>query len=123
VRWSNRARVASPRMDGIEVGVIFVVVGGLFCVAVAEGTIRLLGRGSRKPPPRHTRRLIYPTMAFGLTIGAICAWAFTSHHQGVGVAVLIASFLIPEAIILPLRIRRSRRAADAARAQRRSHAE
>lgn len=51
-------------------------------------------------------------------ITAVCAWAFASGHSVIGIAVLVAVYVLPEFVLLPLRIRRSRRAADAARAHR-----
>jgi membrane protein YdbS with pleckstrin-like domain len=64
------------------------------------------------------RRAVWLSMAVALVIAAGCGWAFTHGHAAVGIAVLVAFYVLPEFVLIPLRIRRSRRAADAARARR-----
>jgi len=48
----------------------------------------------------------------------IAAVAFASRHAAVGIAMLVTFYVLPEFVLLPLRIRRSRRAAEVARARR-----
>lgn len=71
---------------------------------------------SETTPP--ARRLFWLSMGAGLVIAAFEVWAFSTHHAAVGVAVLIAVFVLPEFVLIPLRIRRSRRAAEVSRARR-----
>ncbi len=107
-------------MTAVGTAIVSVAIVGLIGVGAAEATFRFLRRRSKKPPPPRLRLRFYPAMGLGLIIAGVCAWAFASHHAGIGVAVLIAFLIVPEMIILPIRVRRSRRAAESARAQRSS---
>jgi hypothetical protein len=69
---------------------------------------------------RAKHRLLWGWMGATLVmIGAVEAWAFSTHHAAVGVAVLIAVVVVPEFVVIPLRIRRARRSAEHSRARRR----
>jgi hypothetical protein len=54
--------------------------------------------------------ILFTTVAISMA----CAWAILNGHAVIGIGVLIAVFLLPDLVLIPLRIRRSRRrAADA----------
>ena len=57
-------------------------------------------------------------MAVTLVIGVVPAWLLVSGHAAIGIALLVAFYILPELVLVPLRIRRSRRTAEAARARR-----
>ena len=68
------------------------------------------------PPAK--RRIIWVCLAVTLVVAAFCGWAFANGHAAIGIAVLVAVYVLPEFVLLPFRIRRSRQAAEAARARR-----
>jgi hypothetical protein len=62
-----------------------------------------------------TRRLFWLTMGAGIVIAAFEIWAFSTHQAAVGVAALAAFVILPEFVLIPLHISRSRRAAQLTR--------
>ena len=68
------------------------------------------------PPDKRRQAWLY--MAIGLAIAAVGGWAFTSGHAAIGIAILVAFYVLPQFVLIALRIRRSRQAAQAARARR-----
>lgn len=104
-----------------------LIITGVFAVLMLAGiywlsnvflhTIGIKTLAEQAPPKR---RLFWLSMGAGLVIAAFEAWAFRTHHAAVGVAVLIAFFVLPEFVLIPLRIRRSRRAVELSRARRAS---
>ena len=39
----------------------------------------------------------------------VCVWAFATHRPFIAIGVLVAGFVVPELVLIPIRIRRSRR--------------
>jgi hypothetical protein len=70
--------------------------------------------------PLARRRLFWLSICAGAVIAAFETWALNTHHGAVGIAVLIAFFVLPEFVLVPFRIRRSRRAAEVSRKRRAS---
>ena len=66
-------------------------------------------------PPRK-RRLFILMMLGSLAITLAVVISFASGYPGIGIGILIAFYILPTFITTPLRIRRSRREAEAARA-------
>jgi hypothetical protein len=107
--------------------VVALIITGVFVVLVLAGSywlsnvfLRKIGIKTLGEQPSRNRRLFLLSMSAGLVIAAFEAWAFSTNHAAVGVAVLIAFFVPPEFVLIPLRIRRSRRAAKLSRARRTS---
>lgn len=55
-------------------------------------------------------------------ITAVSVWAFTTGRPAIGIAILVAFYILPTLVMTPVRIRRSRRRAEEARAQREQRA-
>jgi hypothetical protein len=68
--------------------------------------------------PAAKRRVMAVTMAVLVGFTAFVGWLFATGHPVVALALLVAFYILPELVLIPLRIRRSRRAAEAARARR-----
>jgi hypothetical protein len=101
---------------GIDIAAVVITL-----VAVIAGTRVGLHVGRRfglKTPsdlPPDQRRRLYLVMA-GSVIPALAAGlAIASGHPGVGIAILVVIFVLPEFVWLPLVIRRSRRQAEESR--------
>ena len=73
--------------------------------------------------PREKQRVFWLMIAVMAPVSAVCAWAFGTGRGALGVGVLVAVFVLPEFVLMPLRIRRSRERADAARAARQARSE
>jgi hypothetical protein len=107
-------------------GAVAAVVAAVFLLGVSywlgNACLRKLGHKTLAETlaemPRRARRHLWLSMLVGLAIASVVGWAFSSHHGAIGVAVLVALFILPEFVLVPLRIRRSRRAAETSRARR-----
>ena len=99
--------------------VISVVVGGWLGTKLASrmGTNRLAELNPQEKRRAYTRLGVL--LAIYVPATAVSVWALTSGHVGIGIAVLVAAFVLPDFVIVPLRIRRSREAARAAESRRR----
>jgi len=97
--------------------VVLVLAGSYW---LSNVFLRKIGIKTLGEQPSRNRRLFLLSMSAGLVIAAFEAWAFSTNHAAVGVAVLIAFFVLPEFVLTPLRIRPSRRAAKLSRARRTS---
>jgi hypothetical protein len=119
-------RAQAPTSGYVSVVDDVVVTLGIAAV-LSVGTYVLVMRWFRRHgyatprdlPPRQ-RRLLWLGLLLALLVTIVCGWAFATGHPAVGIAVLVAFYILPEFVLVPLRIRRSRRAADAAR-RRRTH--
>ena len=116
-RWENASGRhggddATSAIGQLPATVLVVALGlaGTFVVYLVvrqRGQAAAIGRG-------------FWLMMAGMSIVAgISAWALTTGRPAVGIALLVAAFVLPELVLLPLRIRRSRAAAEAARETRR----
>ncbi|MEA2495926.1 MAG: hypothetical protein QOJ29_3837 [Thermoleophilaceae bacterium] len=82
--------------------------------------LRLSRRAGATPsdlPPRKRRIFVLMMVGtFAITLAVVIS--FASGKPGIGIGILIAFYILPTFITTPLRIRRSRREAEAARAAR-----
>ena len=104
--------------DIAAVAFVAVIGGGTYWLMM-----RFLRRHGLKTPavsdlPPDKRRMFWLSLAAAVAITVVCAWAFASGHAAIGIAVLVTFYVLPEFVLLPLRIRRSRRAAEVARTRR-----
>jgi Zn-dependent membrane protease YugP len=97
---------------------------GFVCVALGLWLANELAR--RVGLPTFTdlsvrRRVIVVASIAGTTAVALfAAWTIANGQPAVGIALLVAVFVLPELIVLPIRVRRARRRADVARGARRA---
>ena len=61
-------------------------------------------------------------MAATLVVAFVAAWGFAEGHPAISIGLLVALFVLPELVLMPLRIRRSRAAARVAREARQARA-
>jgi fatty acid desaturase len=80
--------------------------------------LRRIGIKTRGELAPATRRVLWLCSGGGLVIAAFATWAFGTHHAAVGVAALVAFLVLPEFVLIPLRVSRSRRAAELSRERR-----
>jgi hypothetical protein len=104
--------------DIAAVAFVAVIGGGTYWLMM-----RFLRRRGLKTPaisdlPPDKRSMFWLFLAAVVVMTAVCAWAFASRHAAVGIVMLVTFYVLPEFVLLPLRIRRSRRAAEVARARR-----
>jgi hypothetical protein len=105
-------------MTAIETAIAGMAAVAATGVVVAKTTFRLLQQHRDTEPLPRLRRRFYPAIGLAVAAAGVCGWAVASHHTGVAVATVIAIMIVQEFILLPLRIRRSRRATESARTQR-----
>jgi ABC-type phosphate transport system permease subunit len=91
-----------------------VVALGLGMTAAVYLRLRRRGHAAKATP---TFWLLMVGMS---VISGVCSWAFATGRPGIGIGVLIAAYVLPEFVLMPLRIRRSRAAAEAARSARKA---
>jgi hypothetical protein len=89
------------------------LAGGAICAVVILTTLFLIRPGGRSIAelPESKRRAILVTLAGSLVTMMVVVWSFAAGHAVVGVAVLVAVFVLPELVLILLRTRRSRAAA------------
>jgi predicted CDP-diglyceride synthetase/phosphatidate cytidylyltransferase len=98
----------------------------LYALVVVAATVLGLWLGSRL-----ARRLGYEAglrarlrawamVALCTAVTSFAVWELTHDEPAIGLAVLVVFLVLPELVLVPLRIKRSRRAADEARARRRA---
>lgn len=102
---------------GIATVVIVLVAGGVGYWA-SHALLPKFGLQAPREQPPAKRRMLGLFLGVSLVIAAVVGWAFSTGHAGIGVAVLIVCFVLPEFVLIPLHIRRSRRAAERSRASR-----
>jgi fatty acid desaturase len=104
------------------VAIAAAVIITTFCIAAGVWLgVRLAARLGAKPlrelPPQTRRRFwLFLGLATLPTIGVVIA--FASGHPGIGIAILVAVYILPTFITTLLPIRRARREAAAARLRR-----
>jgi hypothetical protein len=94
---------------------VAVVAGTVWFSSRYWSRIGLMRPGDLPPGKRRNFWLIVVGSSLPALIGGI---AIADGHPALGIAVLIAAFVLPEFVLMPIRIRRSRRVADEARARR-----
>jgi hypothetical protein len=65
-------------------------------------------------------RLFWLMMVGSSFVNGVVAWSFVTGRAAIGIALLVAVFVLPELVLMPLRIRRSRATVQAAREARRA---
>jgi hypothetical protein len=103
-------------MAWVAVAVLFVA-SMLLGVAIAYRVGPRLGIDMRRLTPAKRRRL-----AVMLTVGGafamVIVWALSTHHVAIGIGLLLAIMVLPDLVLVPLRIKRARRKAQESRAAR-----
>lgn len=99
----------------IATGVIILLAVGLGYWASNVLMPRFGLKTMREQPPAK-QRVFWLFVGIAVLIAVFEGWAFNSHHGGAGIIVLIVVFVLPEFVVLPLRIRRSRQLAERSRA-------
>jgi hypothetical protein len=103
-------------MDWIIVVVLFVA-SMLIGVAVAYRLGPRMGIDVRRLTPSKKRRLAIMLLVSG-AVSLLIVWALGTGHTALGIGTLIGALVVPEFVLVPLRIRQSRQRADATRARR-----
>ena len=101
--------------------VLTLVIAAILAVGTYLLTMRWFRKRGYTTPrdlPPQQRRLLWLGLLVALLVTVACGWAFATGHPAVGIAVLVAFYVLPELVLIPLRIRRSRRAAEVARRRR-----
>jgi Na+/H+-dicarboxylate symporter len=57
-------------------------------------------------------------LSVGGIIGLLIVWALATNHVAIGIGLLLATTILPELVLVPLRIKRARRKAEESRATR-----
>jgi hypothetical protein len=91
-------------------------VAAAFVVALGLGMSVAVYLLLRRRGQAHKATRTFWLMVVGMSIvNGVVAWSFVTGHAALGIALLVAIFVLPEFVLMPLRIRRSRAAAQAAR--------
>jgi hypothetical protein len=101
--------------------VLTLVIVAVLIVGTHVLTMRWFRRRGYTTPrdlPARQRRLLWLGLLVTVLVTVACGWAFATGRPAVGIAVLVAFYILPEFVLVPLRIRRSRRAAAVARQRR-----
>jgi hypothetical protein len=113
---------AEPRYDcGVSAIVAPALIAAAALVVGYRLAIRVGGRLGLKTPrdlPVRKRRRLWLVLAAAAGISLVSAWAISSGRSALGVGVLAAVYILPEFVLVPLRVRRSRRRAAESRARR-----
>jgi hypothetical protein len=97
--------------------VLTLVIIAVLTVGTSVLMMRWLRRRGYTTPrdlPSQQRRLLWLGLLVAVLVTVACGWAFGTGHPAVGIAVLVAFYILPEFGLTPLRIRGSRRAAAVA---------
>jgi hypothetical protein len=68
--------------------------------------------------PRTERVRIYAVLGVVLALGLLAVWAIVKGHAALGIAILVAVYVLPNLVTIPIRIRQSNRRAREARSRR-----
>jgi hypothetical protein len=97
---------------------------GLVCVALGLWLGNVLARRTGIPTigemPGRRRVVVVLTVLCVSGVALFAAWLITHGQPTIGIAILVAVFVLPNLVLLPLRLRRARRRAEEARAARRA---
>jgi H+/Cl- antiporter ClcA len=103
-------------------GWIIVVVVAIVCTLLGVALAYRLGpRVGLDMHPRLTpakKRRLAIMLTITVAVALLIVWALGTGHTALGISVLLAVMILPEFVLIPMRITRSRRRADAARARR-----
>jgi hypothetical protein len=95
---------------------VFAGAAGALGIWLGMRLSRRVGAGADARPAIRTRTLV---MLILMTLPAlVAAWLIATGHAAIGIGILIAVFVIPNLIEIPIRIRQSNRRAREARARR-----
>jgi hypothetical protein len=103
-------------MGWIIVVVVFIA-SMLLGVALAYRFGPRMGVDMQRLTPAKKRKLIV-WLAVSGAVALLIVWALSTGHIALGIGVLVAAMILPEFVLIPLRIRRSRQRGEAARARR-----
>ena len=103
---------------GYHLGVDPVVAAALVAALGLAMAIAIYRRVRRDRPDLRMRGFLLFMVATSLITG-LCAWAFTSDHPAVGIALLVVGFVMPNLVRIPLHIRAARKQARESAARRR----
>jgi hypothetical protein len=105
-------------MAWIAVVVLFIA-SMLLGVAIAYRLGPRVGVDMQRLTPAKRRHLTIMLTVVGV-IALLVVWALGTGHVAIGIVVLLAVMVLPEFVLVPLRIKRARRKAEASRAARRA---
>jgi hypothetical protein len=91
--------------------VLLFAASMLLGVAVAYRFGPRMGIDMQRWTPMKKRRLAVMLTACG-AIALLIAWARSSGHVAIGIGLLLAVMVLPELVLVPLRIKRARRKAE-----------
>jgi hypothetical protein len=95
-----------------------VAVLVLVSAVAVQAALRPTSMKSVFDMPRDRRRVFWLMTGLTAAVAGVCVWALAAHHAAVAIGVLVAVYVLPGLALMPVRIRRSRKRADAARAAR-----
>jgi Zn-dependent protease with chaperone function len=99
--------------------IAFVVLAMGLGFALASRLGPRVGVNMSDLTPAKKRRLVL-LLVLAAVPGLVVAWALSTGHTALGIGLLLAVAFLPEVVLIPLRIRRSSRAAARSRARRRN---
>jgi hypothetical protein len=91
------------------VATVLVIALGL----VMTGFVYVLLR--RRDQTARASRTFWLMMVGMSVVGGVAAGSFAAGRPAIGIGLLVAIFVLPEFVLMPMRIRRSRAAAEKAR--------
>jgi hypothetical protein len=103
-------------MEWVVVVLLYVGVM-LFGMAVVSRLGPRMGINMQRLTPAKKRKLTVWLTVSG-AVGLLVVWSLSTGRIALGIGVLVAVMVLPEFVLIPLRIRRSRQRGEAARARR-----
>ena len=102
----------------MDLAVFLVIAGGAGALGLWLGMrfAHKMGIKADVPPARRARSLV--VLGAMLALGLLAAWAITNGHAAVGIGILVAIYVVPILVMIPVRIRQSNQRAREARARR-----
>lgn len=108
----------APIIRHMDIAAFVVISGAAAALGIWLG-IRIARRAGMRtdmPPAKRTRFVVMMVATLG--IGLFAAWAITNGHAVVGIGVLVAFYVLPNLVLIPVRIRQANQRAEEARARR-----
>jgi hypothetical protein len=102
----------------VAVTLVLVVVLSATTYVLHARWMRHRGYATPRDLSPRQRRLLALGLLLALLVTGVSGWAFATGHPAIGIAVLVAFYVLPEFVLVPLRISRSRRVAEAGRKRR-----
>jgi hypothetical protein len=95
-----------------------IAAGGFVAALTLAMALVIYVRLRRRGEAAKLARAFWLMMVAISLANGVAVWGFASHHAAVAIGALAAVYVLPEFVLMPLRIRRSRAAARAARGAR-----